>query len=38
MGGKVENQLSKAIQALTKADVELSDLVVEEDNSVNSLN
>ena len=37
MGGKVENQLSKAIQALTKADVELSDLVVEEDNSVNSL-
>ena len=25
MGGKVENQLSKAIQALTKADVELSD-------------
>ena len=37
MGGKVENQLSKAIQALTKADVELSDSVVEEDNSVNSL-
>ena len=37
MGGKVENQLTKAIQALTKADVELSDLVVEEDNSVNSL-
>ena len=37
MGGKVENQLRKAIQALTKADVELSDLVVEEDNSVNSL-
>lgn len=37
MGGKVENQLSKAIQALTKADVELSDLVVDEDNVVNSL-
>ena len=37
MGGKVENQLTKAIQALTKADVELSDSVVEEDNSVNSL-
>jgi phosphate transport system protein len=37
MGGKVENQLSKAIKALTKADVELSDSVVEEDNSVNSL-
>jgi len=37
MGGKVENQLNKAIQALTKADVELSDTVVEEDNSVNSL-
>ena len=37
MGGKVENQLNKAIKALTKADVELSDLVVEEDNSVNSL-
>ena len=37
MGGKVENQLTKAIQALTKADVKLSDLVVEEDNSVNSL-
>lgn len=37
MGGKVENQLSKAMQALTKADVELSDLVIEEDNSVNSL-
>ena len=37
MGGKVENQLTKAIQALTKADVELSDTVVEEDNSVNSL-
>ncbi len=37
MGGKVENQLSKAIQALTKADVELSDLVIEEDNSVNTL-
>ncbi len=37
MGGKVENQLSKAIQALTKADVELSDLVIEEDNSVNNL-
>ena len=37
MGGKVENQLNKAIQALTKADVELSDSVVEEDNSVNSL-
>ena len=37
MGGKVENQLSKAIQALTKVDVELSDTVVEEDNSVNSL-
>ena len=37
MGGKVENQLNKAIQALTKADVELSDKVVEEDNSVNSL-
>jgi len=37
MGGKVENQLNKAIQALSKADVELSDTVVEEDNSVNSL-
>ena len=37
MGGKVENQLNKAIQALTKADVELSDTVVEEDNLVNSL-
>ena len=37
MGGKVENQLNKAIQALTKANVELSDTVVEEDNSVNSL-
>ena len=37
MGGKVESQLSKAIQALTKADVELSDLVIEEDNSVNTL-
>jgi len=37
MGGKVENQLNKAIQALTKADVELSDTVIEEDNSVNSL-
>jgi len=37
MGGKVEDQLNKAIQALTKADVELSDTVVEEDNSVNSL-
>ena len=37
MGGKVENQLSKAIQALTKANVELSDLVIEEDNSVNNL-
>ena len=37
MGGKVENQLNKSIQALTKADVELSDTVVEEDNSVNSL-
>ena len=37
MGGKVENQLNKAIQALTKADIELSDTVVEEDNSVNSL-
>ena len=37
MGGKVENQLNKAIQALTKADVELSDTVVEEDSSVNSL-
>ena len=37
MGGKVENQLNKAIQALTKADVKLSDSVVEEDNSVNSL-
>ena len=37
MGGKVESQLNKAIQALTKADVELSDTVVEEDNSVNSL-
>ena len=30
-------KLNKAIQALTKADVELSDTVVEEDNSVNSL-
>jgi len=37
MGGKVEAQLSKAIQALTKANVELSDLVIEEDNSVNNL-
>ena len=37
MGGKVENQLNKAFQALTKADVELSNSVVEEDNSVNSL-
>ena len=37
MGGKVENQLNKAIQALTKADVELSETVVEEDNLVNSL-